>query len=107
MKRAPVTTGYGAAIRDGFEYRARHDMPVLREFMLRHLDGADSSTAPGALATALARALKRYRPELDLYLLTDRAIGSACAKYAALLKDGSALSRTCELLEDLGPDTRS
>jgi arginine decarboxylase len=61
-------------IRDGFEYRARHDMPVLREFLLRHLDGAEASTAPGALATALARAVKRYRPELDVYLLTDRAI---------------------------------
>ncbi len=45
-------------------------------------------------------------------LLTDPAVASACAKYAALLKDGSALARTCELLEDLGPakaghDTRS
>jgi rhamnosyltransferase subunit B len=36
-------------------------------------------------------------------LLTDPAVASACAKYAALLKDGSALTRTCELLEDLGP----
>ena len=61
-------------IRDGFEYRARHEMPVLREFLLRHLQGAESSTAPGQLATALAGAVKRYRPELDLYLLTDRAI---------------------------------
>jgi UDP:flavonoid glycosyltransferase YjiC (YdhE family) len=36
-------------------------------------------------------------------LLTDPAVGSACAKYAALLKGDSALTRTCELLEDLGP----
>ena len=36
-------------------------------------------------------------------LLTDPAVASSCAKYAALLKDGSALTRTCELLEDLGP----
>jgi UDP:flavonoid glycosyltransferase YjiC (YdhE family) len=36
-------------------------------------------------------------------LLTDPAVASACAKYAALLKDGSALARTCDLLEDLGP----
>jgi arginine decarboxylase len=61
-------------IRDGFEYRARHEMPILREFLLRHLDGAEASTAPGALATALARGVKRLRPELDVYLLTDRAI---------------------------------
>ena len=61
-------------VRDGFEYRSRHDAPVLREFLLRHLDGTDASTAPGALATALARGIKKYRPELDLYLLTDRAV---------------------------------
>jgi arginine/lysine/ornithine decarboxylase len=61
-------------IRDGFEYRARHDMPVLREFLLRHLEGAEASTEPGALATALARGVKRLRPELDVYLLTDRSI---------------------------------
>ena len=61
-------------IRDGFEYRSRHDVPVLREFLLRHLNGSEASTAPGALATALARGIKRYRPELDVYLLTDRAV---------------------------------
>ena len=61
-------------IRDGFEYRSRYDVPVLREFLRRHLDSGDATTAPGALATALARAIKRYRPELDIYLLTDRAV---------------------------------
>jgi arginine decarboxylase len=61
-------------IRDGFEYRSRHDVPLLREFLTRHLGGTEASTAPGALATALARGVKRYRPELDVYLLTDRAV---------------------------------
>jgi len=61
-------------IRDGFEYRSRHDVPVLREFLHRHLNGAEAATAPGSLAMALARAVKRYRPELDVYLLTDRAV---------------------------------
>ena len=45
---------------------------------------------------------ERVAPLLDT-LLTDPAVASSCAKYAALLKDGSALSRTCELLEELGP----
>jgi rhamnosyltransferase subunit B len=35
-------------------------------------------------------------------LLTDPAGAASCAKYAALLKDGSALARTCDLLEQLG-----
>jgi len=61
-------------IRDGFEYRSRHDVPLLREFLSRHLGTDEASTAPGALATALARGIKRYRPELDIYLLTDRAV---------------------------------
>jgi arginine decarboxylase len=61
-------------VRDGFEYRSRHEVPVLREFLLRHLEGDETSTAPGALATALARAVKKYRPELDVYLLTDRGV---------------------------------
>jgi arginine decarboxylase len=61
-------------IRDGIEYRSRHDVALLREFLLRHLQGTEMSTKPGQLATALARAIKRYRPELDVYLLSDRAI---------------------------------
>ncbi len=61
-------------IRDGFEYRSRHDVPVLRDFLRRHLGSAEAAAAPGALALALARAVKRYRPELDVYLLTDRAV---------------------------------
>ena len=61
-------------LRDGFEFRSRYDSPVLREFLLRHMRGGEESTEPGELATTLARAIKRYRPELDLYLLTDRAV---------------------------------
>ena len=61
-------------IRDGFEYRSRHEVPALREFLQRHVKGDEANTEPGSLALALARAVKRYRPELDLYLLTDRAV---------------------------------
>jgi arginine decarboxylase len=74
-------------IRDGFEYRSRHDVPVLREFLLRHLGAEAASTEPGVLATALARAIKQYRPELDVYLLTDRGVeGLAGSDEAAPLR---------------------
>jgi UDP:flavonoid glycosyltransferase YjiC (YdhE family) len=43
---------------------------------------------------------ERVAPLLDR-LLTDPAVASSCAKYAALLKDGSALARTCDLVEAL------
>ena len=45
---------------------------------------------------------ERVAPLLNT-LLTDPAVASACAKYAALLKDASALARTCNLLEELSP----
>lgn len=45
---------------------------------------------------------ERVAPLLDR-LLTDPAVASSCANYAALLKNGSALARTCDLLEELGP----
>src|SRR5436309_6128488 len=61
-------------IYDGFPFRSRHDLPVLHEFLLRHLRVDPGDVAPGALATTLARGIKSYRPELDLYLLTDRAV---------------------------------
>jgi UDP:flavonoid glycosyltransferase YjiC (YdhE family) len=44
---------------------------------------------------------ERVAPLLDT-LLTDPAIASSCAKYSALLKDASALARTCDLVEELG-----
>ena len=59
---------------DGFEFRSRHDMPDLQRVpRAPHQGRAPTTSTPGALATALARGIKRYRPELDLYLLTDRA----------------------------------
>ena len=59
---------------DGFRFRSRFELPALHDFLLRdrHID--PSRVHPGALATALARMIKNYRPELDLYLLTDRAV---------------------------------
>ena len=61
-------------IYDGFQFRSRHGLAVLREFLVRHHQVDPTAIAPGALATTLARLVKNYRPELDLYLLTDRAV---------------------------------
>jgi arginine decarboxylase len=52
-------------IHEGFAFRSRHDAPILRtlaESMDRH-ESADAS------ALRLAQAIKRARPELDLYLV--------------------------------------
>jgi arginine decarboxylase len=61
-------------IYDGFPFRSRYDLPLVREFLQRHLRIDPASIAPGVLATTLARVLKNIRPELDIYLLTDRAV---------------------------------
>ena len=61
-------------INDGFTFRSRHDIPLLREFLQRHLRIDPASIEPGVLATTLARVIKNIRPELDIYLLTDRSV---------------------------------
>ena len=58
---------------DGFDFDSRLDIPGMHEYIHRHVKVDPDSVAPGALATTLASAIKRVRPELDLYLLTDRA----------------------------------
>jgi arginine decarboxylase len=68
------TNAQAVVLYDGFQFRSRHDLPVLREFLARHLTVDASNLAPGVLATTLAAAVKGIRPELDVYLLTDRAV---------------------------------
>lgn len=57
---------------DGFQYGSRLEMPDLQSFLARYLPVDRTSVEPGALATVLAKAIKKCRPELDIYLLSDR-----------------------------------
>ncbi len=59
---------------DGFAFSSRHDLPDLQGFLARHIQVDPTTVAPGRLATLLAGIIKGYRPELDLYLLSDRAV---------------------------------
>jgi len=56
-------------VNEGFAQRSRHDAPVLRSLMssLERQETSDS-------AIALARTLKRIRPELDIYLVSNRGV---------------------------------
>lgn len=61
------------AIYEGFALRSRHDAPVLRAVLAAQqplLDRADEAD----LALKLAAGLKAIRPELDIYLLSDRRV---------------------------------
>ena len=57
---------------DGFPYESQHSMPLLREYLAGFMGSRDVSQ--GDYGTALARIVKGLRPELDLYLLTDRDV---------------------------------
>jgi arginine decarboxylase len=56
-------------VNEGFSHRSRHDAPVLRTLTasIEKQQGADS-------ALGLAQALKRVRPELDLYLVSNQNV---------------------------------
>jgi arginine decarboxylase len=65
---------------EGFPYRSRHDAPVLRSVLNPLLGEAES---PEVSALHLARILKRIRPELDIYLLSDRQVEKIAGDPAA------------------------
>ena len=66
-------------IAEGFPYRSRHDAPVLRSI----LDPMGEPEGPDMSALRLAKALQRIRPELDLYLLSDREVERIAGDSAA------------------------
>jgi arginine/lysine/ornithine decarboxylase len=68
------TSVQAVVIYDGFQFHSRHELPALRELLVRNLPVDPGSVVPGALATRLATMIKQFRPELDIYLLTDREV---------------------------------
>ena len=61
-------------IYDGIPVPSQHDVPLVRDFLASHLQLDTSSLAPREIGVTLAETIKRIRPELDLYLLTDRNV---------------------------------
>ena len=59
-------------IYDGIDFPSNHHSPVLREFLTAHLAATGLDTASERLGLALAEGLKKLRPELDIYFLTDQ-----------------------------------
>jgi arginine decarboxylase len=54
-------------VHEGFAFRSRHDAPILRTLAA----AVDQHESAEASALHLAQVLKRVRPELDLYLVTN------------------------------------
>jgi len=57
-------------INEGFTFRSRHDAPVLRSLTASMDQQEDSDVS----ALKLAHVLKRVRPELDLYMISNRRV---------------------------------
>jgi arginine decarboxylase len=60
-------------ISDGFGYPSQHTLPALREILTRQVQVAESART-GDLGVLLAQMVRRWRPELDVYLTTDRDV---------------------------------
>ncbi|MGE0154828.1 MAG: decarboxylase [Reyranellaceae bacterium] len=72
-------------IYDGFVFPSRHKIPLVHEQLTRYAAPQVRAAAQQSkgLATALVRLAKNVRPELDLYLLTDRSIESVAGSSEA------------------------
>jgi len=68
---------------DGIPVPSKHDVPLLRDLLTtyQHLDA--SSEAPLEIGITLAKMIKRIRPELDIYLMTDRNVEKLAGDPAA------------------------
>jgi len=73
-----------AIIYDGFQLRSRFGLPVLHE-MLTRFTGDSGTGLPQDYGLSLSRIIKQIRPELDLYLVSERGVekvaSSPDAKY--------------------------
>jgi len=60
-------------ISDGFGYPSQYTVPVLREILTRQVQVGEAVRS-GDLGVILAQMVRRWRPEVDVYLTTDRDV---------------------------------
>ena len=72
-----------AVISEGFPFESQHSLPALRDFLTRHSRISTSDVGEGDFGLSLARAIRRIRPEMDVYLVTDRAAADLAGSEAA------------------------
>jgi arginine decarboxylase len=70
-------------IYDGFQYKSRHALPALNQLLQRF--GIQDDGMPTAYGIDLARAIKQIRPELDIYLVSERNVEEAATSEQARL----------------------
>ena len=70
-------------ISEGIPFPSAHNNPVLREFLANYLAATGIDISSPELALTLAKGLKLIRPELDIYLLSDREVEKVAGKLEA------------------------
>ena len=68
---------------DGIPVPSQHDVPLLRDLLRTRTELDVSNAAPREVGVTLAKMIKHIRPELDLYLLTDRNVEKLAGDPAA------------------------
>jgi arginine decarboxylase len=68
-----------AVVYDGFQFASSHDVPLLHSFLKTHVPPDTADLSGDAMTPTLVRILKNLRPELDLYLLSDRKVEEMAA----------------------------
>jgi arginine decarboxylase len=69
---------------DGFGFASQYDMQDLRDLVAPYVTGRETAS-DADLGTVLARFVHRIRPELDVYLATDRDVGHLAGSDEAAL----------------------
>lgn len=83
-------------IKDNFRFRSQFDAPNLRAYLEQHAPVEPGTLEPDDYAVALAKVIGKFRPELDIYLVVDRAV----EKMASQL-DSKNIKRIFYGIEDL------
>jgi arginine decarboxylase len=83
-------------IQDGFPFRSRHDMSQVRDYLQRAFAFDPDRIAVRDYAASLARLIRRIRPEIDVYLLSERNIESMAGR-----EDCAAIRRMFRGAEEL------
>lgn len=83
-------------IRDNFRFKSQYDAPLLRSYLEQHLNLDPGSLEPQDYGVALAKAIGKSRPELDVYLIVDGAVEKAASHL-----DSKNIKRIFYGIEDL------
>jgi arginine decarboxylase len=67
-------------IKDNFRFKSQFDAPLLRTYLEQHLSQECGSLEPKDYGVALARAIGKIRPELDVYLIVDGAVEKVASR---------------------------